>query len=77
MRTVRPADEHTARSWRPGQECLDEASAWFPDGARPAVQGNRAGTMELRMMTADGSNPRQVAGLPATGAEAPGQPKKP
>jgi TolB protein len=41
---------------------LDETPSWFPDGARLAFQSNRTGAMEVWVMGADGSNPRQVTG---------------
>jgi len=67
----------TGRLSTPGAAYLDEAPAWFPDGTRLAFQSNRTGTMEIWVMAADGSNPRQLTGLTETGTGAPDQPKKP
>jgi TolB protein len=39
---------------------VDEVPVWFPDGKRLAFQSNRGGTMEIWVMNADGSDPRQV-----------------
>jgi TolB protein len=39
---------------------LDEVPSWFPDGKRIAFQSNRSGTMEVWVMNADGSAPRQI-----------------
>jgi TolB protein len=61
----------------PGADHLDEAPSWFPDGTRLAFQSNRTGTMEIWVMGDDGSNPRQITGLPEAGAAATDQPKKP
>jgi TolB protein len=47
---------------RPGATDLDETPSWFPDGTRLAFQSNRSGTMEVWVMNADGSNPRQLTG---------------
>ena len=38
----------------------DEVPAWFPDGKRIAFQSDRTGRMEIWVMNADGSQPRQV-----------------
>ena len=38
----------------------DEVPAWFPDGKRIAFQSDRTGRMEIWVMNADGSEPRQV-----------------
>jgi Tol biopolymer transport system component len=46
----------------PAATYLDETPAWFPDGSRLAFQSNRAGSMEVWTMAADGSNPRRVTG---------------
>ncbi len=43
---------------------LDETPSWFPDGKRLAFQSDRTGRMEVWVMNADGSEPRQVTGLP-------------
>jgi TolB protein len=43
---------------------LDEAPAWFPDGKRLAFQSTRGGAMDIWVMNADGTAPRQVTGLP-------------
>lgn len=45
---------------------LDETPSWFPDGKRLAFQSNRTGRMEVWVMNADGTQQRQVTGLPAT-----------
>jgi Tol biopolymer transport system component len=42
------------------QPYLDETPAWFPDDSRIAFQSNRTGRMEVWVMNADGSHPRQV-----------------
>ncbi len=39
---------------------LDEVPTWFPDGQRIAFQSNRTGQMEIWVMNADGSQPREV-----------------
>src|SRR5262245_39998639 len=39
---------------------LDEAPAWFPDGKRIVFQSDRAGTMQLWVMNADGTGARQL-----------------
>jgi Tol biopolymer transport system component/catechol 2,3-dioxygenase-like lactoylglutathione lyase family enzyme len=39
---------------------LDEGPSWFPDGRRIAFQSDRTGRMEVWVMNADGSAPRQV-----------------
>jgi len=39
---------------------LDETPSWFPDGKRLAFQSNRTGRMEIWIMNADGTRPRQV-----------------
>jgi TolB protein len=46
----------------PGAQYLDETPCWFPDGTRLAFQSNRSGTMEVWVMAADGSSPRQLTG---------------
>jgi len=46
----------------PGATWLDETPSWFPDGTRLAFQSNRTGTMEVWVMNADGSVPRQITG---------------
>ncbi len=38
----------------------DEVPAWFPDGKRIAFQSDRTGRMEIWVMNADGSEPRQL-----------------
>lgn len=38
----------------------DEVPAWFPDGKRIALQSDRSGRMEIWVMNADSSSPRQV-----------------
>lgn len=38
----------------------DEVPAWFPDGKRIVFQSTRTGRMELWVMNADGSEPRQL-----------------
>ena len=38
----------------------DEVPAWFPDGKRIAYQSDRTGKMEIWVMNADGSSPRQI-----------------
>ena len=38
----------------------DEVPAWFPDGNRIAFQSDRTGRMEIWVMNADGSEPRQI-----------------
>jgi Tol biopolymer transport system component len=48
----------------PGAQYLDETPCWFPDGTRLAFQSNRTGTMEVWVMAADGSSPRQITGDP-------------
>ena len=45
------------------QAYLDETPSWFPDGKRIAFQSNRTGKMEVWVMNADGSEPRQVTGV--------------
>lgn len=47
---------------RHGAAYLDETPSWFPDGTRLAFQSSRTGTMEVWVMSADGSNPRQTTG---------------
>ena len=42
---------------------LDETPSWFPDGKRIAFQSDRTGRMEVWVMEADGSSPRQVTGV--------------
>ena len=42
---------------------LDETPFWFPDGKRLAFQSNRTGRMEVWVMNADGTAPRQITGL--------------
>jgi TolB protein len=42
------------------EDYLDETPFWFPDGKRLAFQSNRSGRMEVWIMNADGTNPRQV-----------------
>jgi TolB protein len=42
---------------------LDETPSWFPDGKRIAFQSNRTGRMEVWVMNADGTDPRQITGL--------------
>jgi len=42
------------------QPYLDETPSWFPDGKRIAFQSNRTGRVEIWIMNADGSAPRQV-----------------
>lgn len=42
---------------------LDETPSWFPNGKRIAFQSNRSSKMEVWVMNADGSAPRQVTGL--------------
>jgi TolB protein len=44
------------------RKCVDETPSWFPDGKRLAFQSNRTGTMEVWVMNADGTDPRQVTG---------------
>lgn len=44
------------------QAYLDETPAWFPNGKRIAFQSNRTGRMEVWVMNADGTKPRQVTG---------------
>jgi Tol biopolymer transport system component len=39
---------------------LDETPSWFPDGERLAFQSDRTGRMEIWVMNADGTRPRQV-----------------
>jgi Tol biopolymer transport system component len=39
---------------------LDETPSWFPDGKRLAFQSDRSGRMEIWIMNADGTRPRQV-----------------
>ncbi len=39
---------------------LDEAPAWFPNGARIAFQSNHSGRMEIWVMKDDGSEQRQL-----------------
>jgi Tol biopolymer transport system component len=38
----------------------DEVPAWFPDGKRLAFQSDRTGRMEIWVMNADGTQPRQI-----------------
>jgi TolB protein len=45
------------------QPYLDETPSWFPDGKRIAFQSDRTGRMEVWVMNADGSGPRQVTGV--------------
>jgi hypothetical protein len=47
------------------QPYLDEVPAWFPDGKRIAFQSDRTSKMEVWVMNADGSAPRQVTKAPA------------
>ena len=42
---------------------LDETPCWFPDGKRIAFQSNRTGRMEVWVMNADGTDPRQLTGV--------------
>src|SRR5262249_50721467 len=42
---------------------LDETPCWFPDGKRLAFQSDRTGRMEVWVMNADGTAPRQITGL--------------
>ena len=42
------------------EDYLDETPFWFPDGKRLAFQSNRSGRMEVWIMNADGTNPRQI-----------------
>ena len=42
---------------------LDETPSWFPDGKRLAFQSNRTGRMEVWVMNADGTDPRQITGV--------------
>ncbi len=42
------------------EDYLDETPFWFPDGKRLAFQSNRSGRMEVWIMNADGTEPRQV-----------------
>jgi Tol biopolymer transport system component len=51
------------------QPYLDETPSWFPDGKRIAFQSDRTGRMEIWVMNADGTGPRQVTGV--VGAPAP------
>jgi len=67
----------THRLSTPGAAYLDEAPAWFPDGTRLAFQSDRTGTMEIWVMAADGSNARQLTGLPETGPAVHHQAEKP
>jgi Tol biopolymer transport system component len=62
---------------QPGAAYLDEAPCWFPDGTRLAFQSNRTGTMEIWVMATDGSQPRQLTGLPGSGTAGSGKPKQP
>jgi Tol biopolymer transport system component len=39
---------------------LDETPSWFPDGRQIAFQSDRTGRMEVWVMTADGTDARQV-----------------
>lgn len=48
------------------QPYLDETASWFPDGQRIAFQSDRTGRMEVWVMNADGSGPRQVTGVATT-----------
>ena len=51
----------TTRKLAPHTESyLDETPSWFPDGKRLAFQSNRTGTMEVWVMSADGTSTRQV-----------------
>jgi TolB protein len=59
---VDPSSGETHSLSRPGATYLDETPSWFPDGTRLAFQSNRTGSMEVWVMAADGSNPRQVTG---------------
>lgn len=43
---------------------LDETPSWFPDGKRIAFQSNRTGRMEVWVMNVDGTQQRQVTGVP-------------
>jgi Tol biopolymer transport system component len=45
----------------------DETPAWFPDGQKLAFQSNRSGQMEIWVMKADGTQQRQVTGIPKIG----------
>ena len=49
----------------PGSAYLDESPAWFPDGRQLAFQSDRTGTMQVWIMNADGSSPRQLTGISA------------
>jgi len=46
----------------PQDSVLNETPAWFPGGSRLAFQSDRTGSMEIWLVDADGSNPRQVTG---------------
>lgn len=46
------------------QPYLDETPSWFPNGKRIAFQSNRTGRMEVWVMNVDGTQQRQVTGLP-------------
>ena len=37
--------------------------AWSPDGQQIAFVSNRAGSRDIWVMNADGSNPKQVTGM--------------
>jgi Tol biopolymer transport system component len=41
---------------------LDETPSWFPNGKQIAFQSNRSGKLEVWVMNANGSEPRQVTG---------------
>ena len=44
----------------PDARYRDEVPAWFPNGSRLAFQSDRSGRMEIWVMNADGTKPRQV-----------------
>lgn len=48
------------RKLAPHEAYQDEVPAWFPDGKHIAFQSDRTGRMEIWVMNADGSSPRQV-----------------